>query len=257
VRIFVAIVAFHLGSADTRARDKPAVEKHCLVVAYPGIVCSVAENIVHFCDGTTLPFDDGRSKTHQEQLVSPDLQDQLHIPYRRSDAPPELDEEAGRIRYDPFFKKLYGASSQEVLAQITKLRWFPSSSRRFVRFSATAGAASALAAVAKELALLPRKLRKHIKKAPQTFVWRKIRKTDRLSPHSFGIALDISVQWSDYWQWQKADKHGRFQYRNRIPLEIVQIFEKHGFIWGGRWYRFDTMHFEYRPELLIQGCQKR
>src|SRR5690242_16362928 len=27
-------------------------------------------------------------------------------------------------------------------------------------------------------------------------------------------------------------------------------FEQHGFIWGGRWAHYDTMHFEYRPELL-------
>jgi hypothetical protein len=30
----------------------------------------------------------------------------------------------------------------------------------------------------------------------------------------------------------------------------VRVFEKHGFIWGGAWYHYDTMHFEYRPELL-------
>jgi hypothetical protein len=29
------------------------------------------------------------------------------------------------------------------------------------------------------------------------------------------------------------------------------VFEKHGFIWGGKWYHYDTMHFEYRPELLL------
>ena len=28
-------------------------------------------------------------------------------------------------------------------------------------------------------------------------------------------------------------------------------FETHGFIWGGKWYHYDTMHFEYRPELLM------
>ena len=32
--------------------------------------------------------------------------------------------------------------------------------------------------------------------------------------------------------------------------------EKHGFIWGGRWYHYDTMHFEYRPELLVPACIK-
>ena len=40
------------------------------------------------------------------------------------------------------------------------------------------------------------------------------------------------------------------KYRNAIPLQIVDVFERHGFIWGGRWNHFDTMHFEYRPELL-------
>ena len=39
-------------------------------------------------------------------------------------------------------------------------------------------------------------------------------------------------------------------YKNRIPHRIVEIFERHGFIWGGKWYHYDTMHFEYRPELL-------
>jgi len=38
---------------------------------------------------------------------------------------------------------------------------------------------------------------------------------------------------------------------SQIPIQIVRIFEKHGFIWGGYWYHYDTMHFEYRPELLL------
>ena len=41
-------------------------------------------------------------------------------------------------------------------------------------------------------------------------------------------------------------------YAVSIPKEIVDIFEKHGFIWGGRWSHYDTMHFEYRPE--FQTC---
>jgi len=39
---------------------------------------------------------------------------------------------------------------------------------------------------------------------------------------------------------------------------LIAIFEDHGFIWGGQWYHYDTMHFEYRPELIEiakqQGC---
>ena len=67
-------------------------------------------------------------------------------------------------------------------------------------------------------------------------------------------------------QWPEAESHlayaarldpsskpaadGRIPYKNEIPWEIVRIFERHGFIWGGKWYHYDTMHFEYRPEII-------
>ena len=44
-------------------------------------------------------------------------------------------------------------------------------------------------------------------------------------------------------------------WKNRIPQEIVDAFEAEGFIWGGRWAHYDTMHFEYRPELTSPLCQ--
>jgi hypothetical protein len=42
-----------------------------------------------------------------------------------------------------------------------------------------------------------------------------------------------------------------------MPRQIVDIFERHGFIWGGRWYHYDTMHFEFRPELLAASTAPR
>ena len=68
------------------------------------------------------------------------------------------------------------------------------------------------------------------------------------SAHSYGIAIDLNDALSDYWRWEKSG------WRNRIPQAIVDAFEAEGFIWGGRWYHFDTMHFEYRPELLDGSC---
>jgi hypothetical protein len=32
---------------------------------------------------------------------------------------------------------------------------------------------------------------------------------------------------------------------------VIRIFEEEGFIWGGKWAMYDTMHFEYHPELLL------
>jgi len=36
-----------------------------------------------------------------------------------------------------------------------------------------------------------------------------------------------------------------------VPVAVVRVFEAHGFVWGGKWRFFDTIHFEYRPELLL------
>ena len=66
--------------------------------------------------------------------------------------------------------------------------------------------------------------------------------------HAYGAAIDLNLAYSDYWLWEKGAP-----YRNRVPDAIVAIFERHGFIWGGKWQHFDTMHFEYRPELIGLG----
>ena len=78
---------------------------------------------------------------------------------------------------------------------------------------------------------------------------RAIAGTTRPSAHGHGIAIDINVAWSNYWRY--VGRPPKTTRTNRIPWEIVEVFEKHGFIWGGKWYHYDTMHFEYRPELLL------
>ena len=72
------------------------------------------------------------------------------------------------------------------------------------------------------------------------------------SMHAYAAAIDINTRHTTYWQWVKPGPDGTYRWSNEIPKEIVAIFEKHGFIWGGRWYHFDTMHFEYRPELVAK-----
>ena len=85
-----------------------------------------------------------------------------------------------------------------------------------------------------------------------TFVVRKIAGTHRQSAHSYGVSLDVNAERSQYWRWQRPP--APIRWRNRVPQSIVDAFEAEGFIWGGRWYHYDTMHFEYRPELLDDTC---
>ena len=82
------------------------------------------------------------------------------------------------------------------------------------------------------------------------FAWRRIAGENRLSPHAFGIAFDISPGIATYWRWSKLRPHPLQQ---SYPSAIVEAFENEGFIWGGKWHEYDLMHFEYRPEIICKA----
>jgi hypothetical protein len=89
--------------------------------------------------------------------------------------------------------------------------------------------------------------------------WRPIAETETLSVHSYGIALDLILGFKPnsevYWLWSKNKGLSWYDvpYNKRFspPESFIKTFEKYGFIWGGKWLYFDTIHFEYRPEILI------
>ncbi len=219
-----------------------------LISAYPDFLDRYENGFIVWKDGTKMLFDDGKPKSFEELLNSPDLQDMFAFGYPQGDTftAPGYNQDPGRIRYEPFFKKMYGATKQEVLKNLDTVIWLPSSLHKKILITRINGISEKLQAISDELDTIPG-LRKYVEQLGGTFNWRYISGTHRLSAHSFGIAIDINVKYSNYWRWepQKAKV-----YKNRIPLRLVKIFEKHGFIWGGKWYHFDTMHFEYRPELL-------
>jgi hypothetical protein len=64
--------------------------------------------------------------------------------------------------------------------------------------------------------------------------WWPIAGTGRLSLHSFGIAVDFGGPRADYRLWGARANDGRFAWRSRIHWEIVEVFKRHGFIWGGQ-----------------------
>ncbi|MCL2739192.1 MAG: M15 family metallopeptidase, partial [Bacteroidales bacterium] len=55
--------------------------------------------------------------------------------------------------------------------------------------------------------------------------WRTIADSDQLSAHSFGIAIDINAAHLDYWlqDYGTRDEYTPIVYRNRLPIEIVDI----------------------------------
>ncbi len=241
-----AVAQHAVGSADAGRR---------LLAAYPDHLAAVEGNDLIWRDGTRMRLDDGSPpKTHDAWLQSPDLADMFRQPYPAGSdaAAPARNFDPGRARNSAFFRKMYGnchaGPSQLALVDVA---WLPKHSKTRLRVTSVNGVAARLAQVGAELDALPDRFMPFLLPAAGTYNCRSVAGTTIDSAHGYGIAIDIAVKPSDYWRWAKPDASGVAPWRNRIPMEIIRAFEKHGFIWGGRWSHFDTMHFEYRPELLV------
>lgn len=236
--------------------EAQAVGLRCLQAAYPGQVCEIRERELAMCDGQRFAYDDGHVKTASERLEDPDLEDQFAEPYEPARTqPPSAGSDPGRARYLPFFDAMYGATERAVRARLTRIAWMPSVSRQSVEVSTVNDVHLRLQEVSAELERLAPELRAHAAHISGTFSFRPIAGTERKSAHAYGIAIDVAPELSDYWRWREPRADPPRSYRNRMPLAIVRAFEAHGFIWGGRWSHYDTMHFEYRPELFVPACQ--
>jgi D-alanyl-D-alanine carboxypeptidase len=240
-----------------------------------------------------IPCSDGKTLPFFERLEKMDFASQLAISYlagRVTLPNPVVNDDGGRLRFDPMFKEVYGGSAAEVRQNLVNVRFLNQS----VPFNRKNGAASALASVGVELLQaiktdsqlakhLQPWLKRKINLALMTFNWRKVAPTDRLSNHSFGAAIDLNDLQADgpvYWLWDLASQRQKELQRKtgkKVPLSeilktikesdtgdfkplriattpprLIEIFEKNGFIWGGKWFHFDSMHFEYRPEFYPQ-----
>ena len=241
-----------LAGATSVSAQSDRVTLDRLVAAYPDALAGHDSKTLRWRDGTAIPVGDGvQEKTFAELLRHASIADQLRVPYPRGplQRPPAVDVDPGRYRNAAFFAKMYGdCKNGAVTPHLVSIAWLPKTWGKPIRITAVNHVDERLRAVSAEIDALPQKIKRAAYPIAGTYNCRAVADTGQPSPHGYGIAIDLNTAASDYWFWRPHA--GRIVYRNRVPEEIVAIFEKHGFIWGGKWYHFDTMHFEYRPELL-------
>ena len=242
-------------AALAQSTIEPATEGlAALVRSYPEFLDRIEGNELLWKDGTRMRVDDGKGpKAFKAMLEDPDIKDMflMHYPLGENGVPPEIDFDPGRVRYLPLFNKVYGdCRNAGFMANAIDVTWLPSKYGKKIKFTRINGAAAELQKVSNELDRMPARFLDYLRPTQGTYNCRVIAGTSHPGPHSFGIAIDIAAAHSHYWLWSKPDANGGYRYKNEIPWEIVNIFEKHGFIWGGKWYHYDTMHFEYRPEII-------
>ena len=237
----------------TEPPDRQTIER-ALKAAYPAHVGRIEGNALVWKDGTRMVIDDGRgAKTHEVLLNTADIKDMFfaRYPLGASGLPPAVNADPGRARNAPFFDKMYGdCRAGGVTRNLVDVVWLPKKWGKVVKITRINDVDKKLAAVSRELDELPARFDAFLFPSEGTYVCRAIAGTNRVSAHGHGIAIDISTKQAHYWRWTRPDANGRYPHKNRIPWEIVEVFERHGFVWGGKWYHYDTMHFEYRPEII-------
>lgn len=228
-----------------------------LMMAYPEYILDVDRDeegkvYVIMKSGKKLLYDDGKSKNQAQKSATPDLQDMMEQIYPLGKITELLpaNYNPGCVRHYPLLKEVYGANKTQIQSNLVKV----SIGYKFVEFNRNNYAAQALNSVMKELLPLARQSYKIYGAAfpsSGTFNYRLISSTSRLSSHAFGMSIDLNSHKNDYWKWNTRDDGQKRL--DAYPQEIVHIFEKYGFVWGGKWGNFDIMHYEYRPEIILKA----
>lgn len=266
MRRLIALIAFFccpgLALAETCApRDfltlplspdgRPAWAQ-ALETGYPGL--RVEGDLVHLPSGAQLAAGaDAPERSARERLEDATIVEQFAQVY-----PLDFDLAArgepwfdpGRARHEPLFRALYGGTKAEAEKALSRVAYrngavFLVSSRHC--------AAAQLQAALDAIAALGPGMDVYFQTIGGSFNWRVIAGTNRLSGHSFGMAVDFNTELGGYWRWSGAAEGKVGRYDNRYPETLVREMERHGWIWGGKWHHFDGMHFEYRPELILHA----
>lgn len=241
---------------DVTPQGEAALDWYCLRTSYPQLQTMQQDDRgrlwLRLADGRRVLYAAGdpapapRQPSGAEWDV--DVRSSMLLSYApEPERPPTpAGQSPGRRRSYELLRALYGSTAEEVRARVRRVSFLQQA------LQLEEQAALALTRVEARLAPLVADrpdLRRYLKQSGG-FVWRPIAGEKRLSPHSFGIALDLSPRLAPYWRWSSQRPH---PLQADYPTEIVAAFEAEGFIWGGKWHEYDLMHYEYRPELLCKA----
>lgn len=251
VNISIPIRAYENKDYETEMKQDIFI----LMLSYPGYIVNVEKSddkvYIIMRSGKKIIYDDKIEKSHEEKLINPDIQDVLeqYYPLDKNDTIMSKDFDPGRSRHYELLNEVYGESQKLIEDNLIQLNYGYN-----YQFNGKNNAKLSLECALKELIPMS-KTRSDIGgilyPASGTYNYRVISGTGRLSPHSYGIAIDLKLDERDYWKWCSEEQGSKRI--SEYPKDLVEAFEKNNFVWGGKWNHFDILHFEYRPEIILKA----
>lgn len=260
--LVTAVIIFNLPfavKAETDNNNYKVTMKQdilCLMMAYPeninDVVIDGNQNVyVVMNSGRKILYDDKINKNSEQKFQNPDLQDIMEeiYPLETTTKLMAIDQNPGRCRSYDILNEVYGNNRSLIEHNLKNTNLI----YRNLQFNSQNRASDSLHEVFKEITAIKDKANVYSSVFPLngTYNYRLISGTNKLSPHAYGIAIDLNRDRRDYWKWASRDEGQRRL--DVYPIDVVNVFQNHYFIWGGKWGHFDTLHFEYRPEIIMKA----
>ncbi len=225
-----------------------------LETAYPGTDLDRPAGRFTTAEGKSVPYRGDRDVAPADRLNGATIGDMFVYTY-----PLAFDltqrrtpwNDPGRVRNEALFRALWFETDAAARASLQRVSYRRGNQRADFQVTSRHCVHAQLQAALTDIAALGPAMDRYFDSIGGSFNWRVISGTNRLSSHSFGIAVDFNSQLGGYWRWSGAAPGQAQEFNNTFPPELVQIMERYGFIWGGKWHHFDGMHFEYRPDLIL------
>jgi hypothetical protein len=250
--ILIALLLFAAASKSSLAQDIDRARiVEALAAAYPDFL-RLSNGKLIWSDGTEVELGTVRPRGQAASIIeAPSVAEQFLFEYPLAAAAtrelPKFD--PGRARNAAFFIRMYGDCRRgDLRGKTRRVVWLATTAPQPITVTTVNGIDRKLEAISAEIETLPAEKRAKAARLSGSYACRPIEGTGRLSMHAFGAAIDLNPAVGKYWRWSGLNETARTAHS--VPPEIIEIFERHGFIWGGNWYHVDSIHFEYRPELI-------
>jgi hypothetical protein len=170
----------------------------CLMMAYPEYITDIElkdDGSVYLVmkSGKKVIYDDKKTKNFEQKLENPDLQDMMEQKYPLASISKLMDKnyDPGRVRVYDILKEVYGESREQVESKLKNVNL----GYRSFQFNGSNKASEKLHNAIREIVPLAQQkqnISSSLFPCSGTFNYRLISGTNRLSPHSFGIAIDLA-----------------------------------------------------------------
>jgi hypothetical protein len=213
------------------------------------IVFTVRGKEIHYREGRMLS---GENLSRAEEF------DSIFYEYGTDPASPVAGNQPRSSVSDDFPDALVGSTEREVRASCRRVDFLD---HRVFAHSLCADALERVDSRIRECERTSAEVRDYVARIKVVYSMKRryVRGTRSKSYHAYGLALDVIPssygRKAVYWRWSAALTPDwasiPLSERWHPPQAVIDAFEENGFVWGGKWYRFDTVHFEYRPEIVV------